>query len=110
VPELVSLLPLIAIALLFWLLLIRPTAKRQKAIARMQGALAVGDEVMLSSGIFGRVTSTEGEHLQVQVADGVVLTVARGAVGTLVAPDTTSANDTAGTDSAAATDAPVEEN
>ena len=46
---LVSLLPLVAIALLFWLLIIRPQSRRQKEIARMQGALAVGDEVMLTS-------------------------------------------------------------
>ena len=82
--ELVSLLPFVAIALLFWLMIIRPNSRRQKEIARMQGALTAGDEVMLTSGIFGRVTSTEGEHLQVQVADGVVVRVARGAIGTVV--------------------------
>ncbi len=82
--ELVSLLPLVAIALLFWLLIIRPNSRRQKEIARMQAALSVGDQVMLTSGIFGQVRSTDDERLQVQVADGVVLTVARGAVGTVV--------------------------
>lgn len=87
--ELASLLPFIAIALLFWLIIIRPASKRQKDLARMQGALTVGDEVMLTSGIFGRVTSTEGEHLGVQVAEGVVVRVARGAIGTVVERPTT---------------------
>jgi preprotein translocase subunit YajC len=84
VPELVSLLPLVAIALLFWLLIIRPNSRRQKEITRMQEALALGDEVMLTSGIFGRVSSLEAERLQVQVADGVVITVARGAIASVV--------------------------
>ena len=83
-PELVSLLPIVAIALLFWLLIIRPASRRQKELTRMQGALKVGDEVMLTSGIFGRLTLTEGEHLEVEVAEGVVLRVARGAIATVV--------------------------
>ena len=83
-PELVSLLPIVAIGLLFWLLIIRPASRRQKELSRMQSALEVGDEVMLTSGIFARVASTEGEHLRVEVAPGVTLEVARGAIATVV--------------------------
>lgn len=83
-PELVSLLPIVGIALLFWLLIIRPASRRQKELARMQGALQVGDEVMLTSGIFGRLTSSEDERLTVEVAPGVTIEVARGAVATVV--------------------------
>ena len=82
--ELASLLPIIGIALLFWLLIIRPASKRQKAQARMQGALSVGDDVMLTSGIYGRVTATEDDRLHVEVAPGVTIKVARGAVASVV--------------------------
>ena len=34
--ELVSLLPIVGIALLFWLLIIRPQSKRQKALVALQ--------------------------------------------------------------------------
>ena len=40
--ELVSLLPIVGIALLFWLLIIRPQSKRQRAVAKMQSELATG--------------------------------------------------------------------
>lgn len=83
-PELVSLLPIIGIALLFWLLIIRPASKRQKALTRMQGALTVGDEVMLTSGIYGRLTSTDDDRLHVEVSPGVTIRVARGAVASVV--------------------------
>jgi preprotein translocase subunit YajC len=82
--ELVSLLPIVGIALLFWLLLIRPASRRQKDLRRLQNSLSVGDEVMLTSGIFGRLTSVEGEHLHVTVSDGVELKVARGAIASVV--------------------------
>ena len=77
----VSLLPLVAIALLFWLLIIRPASKRQKDQARMQSAISVGEQVMLTSGIFGTVTELDDDRLSVEIAPGVVVRVARGAVG-----------------------------
>jgi preprotein translocase subunit YajC len=86
VPEIVSLLPLVGIALLFWLLLIRPAAKRQKELARMQASLKAGDEVMLTSGIFGILRDADGEHLRLEIADGVVIKVARAAIGSVVQP------------------------
>lgn len=85
-PEIVSLLPLVGIALLFWLLLIRPASKRQKELARMQSSLKTGDEVMLTSGILGVLRDTSGDHLRLEIADGVVIKVARGAVGSVVQP------------------------
>jgi preprotein translocase subunit YajC len=86
VPEIVSLLPLVGIGLLFWLLLIRPAAKRQKELARMQSSLKAGDEVILTSGVFGVLRDADGEHLRLEIADGVVIKVARAAVGTVVQP------------------------
>ena len=85
-PELVSLLPLVGIALLFWLLLVRPASRRQKELARMQASLNVGDEVMLTSGIFGTLRDTDEDHVRVEIADGVTIKVARGAVGTVAKP------------------------
>jgi preprotein translocase subunit YajC len=86
VPEIVSLLPLVGIGLLFWLLLIRPASKRQKELARMQSSLKTGDEVMLTSGILGVLRDTSGDHLRLEIVDGVVIKVARGAVGSVVQP------------------------
>ena len=82
--ELASLLPLVGIALLFWLLLIRPAQRRQREMRRMQSSLAVGDEVMLTSGIYGTVRTLAEDRVEVEVSPGVVLGVARGAVGSVV--------------------------
>jgi preprotein translocase subunit YajC len=82
--ELVSLLPIVGIAFLFWFLIIRPASKRQKELSRMQGALEIGDDVMLSSGIFGTLAALDGDNVQVLVADGVTIKVARGAIANVV--------------------------
>lgn len=78
------LLPLVGIALLFWLFIIRPASRRQKELGRMQSSLSLGDEVVLTSGVYGSITALGDDHVQLQVADGVDIKVARGAVGTVV--------------------------
>jgi preprotein translocase subunit YajC len=74
-------LSIVAIALVFWLLLIRPASRRQKELRSMQLSLDVGDEVVLTSGIHGAVRSIAGDTIGLEVADGVTLTVARAAIG-----------------------------
>jgi preprotein translocase subunit YajC len=81
VDNLLPVLPLLGIALLFWLLFIRPARRRQQALGRMQGGLNVGDEVMLTSGIIGVLRALDEETVQLEVADGVTLRVVRAAVG-----------------------------
>jgi preprotein translocase subunit YajC len=88
VPELVSLLPIVGIGFLFWFLIIRPASKRQRELSRMQGSLEIGDDVMLTSGIYGTLAAVDGDDLHVLVADGVTLKVARGAIANVVPTET----------------------
>jgi preprotein translocase subunit YajC len=84
VQDLTPVLFLVGIALLFWLVLIRPQARRQRELAHMQSTLEVGDEVMLASGVYGTVRGLDEDVAQVEIADGVTIKVARGAVGQVV--------------------------
>jgi preprotein translocase subunit YajC len=60
----------------------------------MQSTLEVGDEVVLTSGVYATVRGLDGDVAQVEIADGVTIRVARGAVGQVVWPEETS-DDTA---------------
>jgi preprotein translocase subunit YajC len=86
VKELGSLVPFVLIALVFWLLLIRPQRKRALELDRVQRALTVGDEVMLGSGFVATVAEIpdEGEFLAVDLSPGVRVRVARGAIARVV--------------------------
>ncbi len=79
--DLFPVVTLVGFALLLWLLLVRPQQRRQRELARMQSSLEVGDEVMLTSGVFGTVRSLDDTEAQVEIADGVIIRVVRGAVG-----------------------------
>lgn len=80
-------LPLLGIAFVFWLLIIRPQSRRNRELISMQQSIAVGDEVMLTSGIQGTVRGLGDDTFELEVSPGVVLRVARGAVGRIVARD-----------------------
>ncbi len=79
--DLAAILPFLAIAVLFWFLAIRPQQRRARELQAMQQALSVGDEVMLTSGVYGTLTEIDEETIRVEIAPGVTITVARGAVG-----------------------------
>jgi len=74
---------LIFFVLLFgvgYMFLIRPQRQRRQRQMQQNRQIAVGDRVMLSSGIFGRVDSFVGDHVQVEIAPGMVIEVVRQAV------------------------------
>ena len=79
-----QLLPLVLIFVVFYFLLIRPQAKRAKEHKAMVAALAVGDEVVTSGGMLGRITETGDQFLTVEIADGVRVKVQRHTVGTVL--------------------------
>lgn len=73
-------LPLGAFVLIFWLLIIRPQARRQRELSDLHASLSVGDEVMLASGIYGSVRGLDEDTALIRVSEGVDLRVARAAV------------------------------
>jgi preprotein translocase subunit YajC len=81
-PEssLLSLLPLVAMFVVLYFIMIRPQMKRQKEHKAMIEALAKGDEVVTAGGVLGRVSKLGDSVLHVEVASGVELQVQRSAV------------------------------
>lgn len=88
---LIAFLPLI---LIMYFMLIRPQQKRMREHAELIAALEVGDDVLLTSGIYGTVNNIDRQMLQVEVADGVELLVARNSVSEVVDFDADQDDDT----------------
>lgn len=79
-----QLLPLVVILILAYVLMVRLPRKRARQVAQLQAALSVGDQVMLTSGIFARVQAIVDQKVDVEIAPGVVVTVHQGAIGQIV--------------------------
>jgi preprotein translocase subunit YajC len=77
-------LPLIAIFVIFYFLIIRPHNKKQKEHREMVAALAAGDEVVTAGGVLGKVTAVGEQFLDVEVANNVTIKVQRHTVSTVM--------------------------
>jgi preprotein translocase subunit YajC len=69
---------------LMYALLIRPQQKRVREQQALVRETEVGDEVMTSSGIYGIVTELEDDTLLIEVAEGIEMRMARGAVARIL--------------------------
>lgn len=82
--DFMSLLPLIGIFAVFYLLLIRPQAKRAKEQKLMIEALQKGDEVATTGGQLGRVSKVSGNYVILQIAENVQIVIQKTAIQTLL--------------------------
>ena len=82
-----SLIPIAAIFLIFYFLLIRPQKQQQEEHEKMLKALKKGDRILTTGGLYGTILGTKGDDdLEVRFADNVKLLVARSAVSKLLSP------------------------
>jgi preprotein translocase subunit YajC len=80
-----TLLPQLAmwgiILAIFYFIILLPMRRRQRKIEDFQQSLKVGDKVVLTSGIYGRITRVSDKSVELQIADRVRIEVARAAIG-----------------------------
>ena len=56
-----------------YFLIIRPQRKRQKEHRALVENLGKGDEVVMTSGLLGKVTKIEGDYIEVEAAENTTL-------------------------------------
>jgi preprotein translocase subunit YajC len=71
----------------FYLLLWRPQQRRMAATRMLQSDLHEGDEVLTTSGIYGRIMKLADDAADLEIAPGTVIHIARGAIGQRIGPD-----------------------
>lgn len=76
-----------------YFLLLRPQRKRSREAQSLQASIAEGDEVMLTSGIFGYVSGIDNDFLWLDIADGhgterIEIRVTRAAIAKKIVVDT----------------------
>lgn len=73
-------LPFAIMGVAMYFLLIRPQKRRQREQLALQQAIEVGDEIMTTSGVYGFVTSFEGDIAWIEIDDDVQIRIARQAI------------------------------
>jgi len=80
-----ALFPLI-IVLALGGMMVMTQRRKARAAQEIQHALAVGAEIMTTSGIYGQVVAVEDGTVELEIDDDVVIRIARAAVGRVITP------------------------
>ena len=73
-------LPFILIIAIFYFMMIRPQQRREKERKKQIEELRAGARILFAGGLIGRITEARESTFKVEVADGVEIEIARGAV------------------------------
>ena len=81
-PAIIQFLPLIAIAAVFYLLLIRPMRRQEQERQKLAGNLKKNDEILTHSGIYGTIVDVgeSDDKITVKIADNVRVKMTKGSV------------------------------
>ena len=88
---LLTFLPMVAIFVVFYFLLIRPQQKKQKEARAMLDSLEKGNEVVTAGGILGRIVKLDDQYATVEIAQNTQMIVQRGAISQLLPKGTVKA-------------------
>jgi preprotein translocase subunit YajC len=84
---LINILPIAAIFLVFYFLVIAPANKQRRKTAEMLSTLKKGDRVLTSGGIYGTIQAVEPEVVYLKIAENVKVKVARSAITSITTGD-----------------------
>ena len=82
-PVLVQIMPFLLLGVVFYVLLVRPEQKRRRDHEQLVGALRRNDQIVMASGIHGRVAGLGDKTVTVEIAPRVQVVVDRSAIQTV---------------------------
>ena len=75
-----GLLPLILVFVVFYFFMIRPQMRKQKELTNYRNAIAKGDRIITTGGIYGKVVEVAANIVTVEIANDVKIRVDKNAI------------------------------
>lgn len=85
-PAWMQFMPLVAMALIFWLLILRPQMKQQKALRDKIGGIKKGDQVLTGGGFLGKVLKVDDNYAEIELAPNVKVKALRSTISDVIPP------------------------
>ena len=79
-----ALIPFILVFVIFYLLIIMPSRKKQKKHQEMVEKLKAGDKIVTSGGIYGTVMGTKEDRIEVKISSNVKIDITKNAVAAIL--------------------------
>lgn len=71
---------MVAIIAIFYFFMIRPQQKKQKELQKARNAMQVGDKVVTSGGIYGKIKEINDTTFVIEIADNVKIKIDKASV------------------------------
>ncbi len=81
-----GLLPFILVFVIFYLLIIMPSRKKQKKHKEMVEALKPGEKIVTTGGIYGTIMGVKPDRLEIKISSNVKIEITKSAVGAILSP------------------------
>ncbi len=73
-------MPMILMVIVIYFFFIRPQSQKQKAQLKFVEEMAKGDEIITTSGIFGKITKLDGDVVTLEVSPKTYIRVVKSAI------------------------------
>jgi len=92
-PVWIQFLPLVAMVVIFWFLILRPQMRRQKEHQAKVGGLKKGDQVLTGGGLVGKVIKVDDHYAEIELGQNIKVKALKSTIADVIPPNGTAAND-----------------
>lgn len=85
-PAWLQFLPLVAMVVIFWFLILRPQMKRQKQQAAKIAAIKKGDQVLTGGGLLGKVIKVDDDYAEIELGPNVRVKAVKSTITDVISP------------------------
>ena len=85
-PAWLQFMPLVAMGVIFWFLILRPQMRRQKEQAAKINAIQKGDQVLTGGGLVGKVTRVDEHYADIEIAPNVKVKAVKSTIADVIDP------------------------
>ena len=78
--SMMSIMMIVMLFVIMYFFMIRPQQKKQKEVQKMRENLKVGDKVVTSGGIYGKIKEIEDTAFIIEIAEGVKVKVDKASI------------------------------
>lgn len=85
-PAWIQFMPLVAMAVIFWFLILRPQMRQQKEHRTKIQGIKKGDQVLTGGGLLGKVIKVDDNYAEIELAPNIKVKAVKSTISDVVDP------------------------
>ena len=92
-PVWIQFLPLVAMVVIFWFLILRPQMRRQKEQQTKLAGIKKGDQVLTGGGLIGKIIKVDENYAEIELGQNMKVKALKSTIADVIPPTGAAAND-----------------